>query len=97
MLSHSNRSRRAIEQFLRQSSDRHYDRRLRSLMRRPWLVVGVVAVLAVLGAVTFRSIPDRVRACRPIPVGCSSTSKGPEGSSFEYMDNYARRFESHRS
>src|SRR5215510_5993267 len=50
-----NRFASAIERFFNGLSE-FYGRRLRSLMRRPWLVVGAVGALAVLGGLTFRSI-----------------------------------------
>ena len=63
-----------------------------SASRRPWTVVGVLAVLIGVGVVTFRSVPaeftpqaDNGRAFIAI--------EGPEGSSFEYMDGYARQLE----
>jgi multidrug efflux pump len=86
-----NRFARAVDRFFNAASGL-YERRLRSLIRRPWLIVGAVAVLAVLGAITFRSVPaeftpaaDYGRAYVII--------QAPEGSSFDYMDGYARRLE----
>jgi multidrug efflux pump len=89
--SHSNRFARAVERFFDRLAE-YYGRRLRSLMIRPWLIVGAVAALAVMGALTFRSIPTEFA-----PMADSGrlfiNIEGPEGSSFDYMDDYARRLE----
>jgi multidrug efflux pump len=89
--SHSNRFARAVERFFDKLAE-FYGRRLRNLMVRPWLVVGAVVALAVLGAFTFRSIPTEFA-----PAADSGrlfiNMEGPEGSSFEYMDDYARKLE----
>ena len=45
-----NRIAQAVDSFFKRASQL-YDRRLRSLIRRPWLVVGAVGVLIVLGGV----------------------------------------------
>lgn len=88
---HSNRVARAIERFFDKLAI-HYGKRLRSLMVRPWLVVAAVGVLAVVGALTFRSIPTEFS-----PAADSGrvfiNLEGPEGASFEYMDEYARKLE----
>jgi multidrug efflux pump len=89
--SHSNRFARAVERFFTKLAD-IYGRILRNLMVKPWVVVGAVGALAALGALTFRSIPTEFS-----PSADSGrlfiNMEGPEGSSFEYMDNYARRLE----
>jgi multidrug efflux pump len=89
--SHSNRFARAVERFFERLSQT-YGQYLRNIMRRPWLVVGAVGALAALGALTFRSIPTEFA-----PAADSGrlfiNIEGPEGSSFEYMDGYARRVE----
>jgi multidrug efflux pump len=86
-----NRFARAVDRFFRSMAGL-YDRRLRSLIRRPWLVVGAVGVLVVLGALTFRSVPAEFAP--PADVGrVFITIEGPEGSSFDYMDGYALRLE----
>jgi len=88
---HSNRFARAVERFFDKLS-RFYGERLRGLMKRPWLVVAAVGALAVVGAFTFRSIPTEFS-----PAADSGrlfiNMEGPEGASFEYMDNYARKLE----
>ena len=88
---HSNRFARAVERFFNRVSD-HYGRRLRGLMRRPWLVVAAVGVLAVVGAITFRSIPTEFSPAADTG-RLFINIEGPEGSSFEYMDSYARKLE----
>jgi multidrug efflux pump len=86
-----NRVAHAIDAFFRRLAE-IYDRRLRSLIRRPWLVVGAVGVLVLAGALTFRSVPGEFA---PVPdAGRLFISiQGPEGSSLSYMDGYARRLE----
>jgi multidrug efflux pump len=88
---HSNRFADAVERFFDKLSA-IYGRRLRSLMRRPWLVVGAVGALAVLGALTFTSIPAEF-APQADTGRIFISLDGPEGASFEYMDGYARRME----
>ncbi len=69
-----------------------YDRRLRQLIGRPWLIVGGVLGLSVLGAVTFRSIPEEFSPTADVGrVFISMT--GPEGASFAYTEEYGRRIE----
>jgi multidrug efflux pump len=69
-----------------------YDRRLRALIRRPWLVVGAVGVLIVAGVLTFRTVPAEFAPTADVG-RVILTIEGPEGASFEYMDQYARRLE----
>jgi multidrug efflux pump len=86
-----NRFARGVDRFFKQLAQR-YDRWLHSLIRRPWLVVGAVGVIGVIGALTFRSIPTEFAP--PADVGRTFiTIEGPEGASFEYMDEQARRLE----
>ena len=89
--SHSNRFAQAVDRFFRKLAQ-VYERRLRSLIRRPWLVIGTVGGLVVLGAVTFISIP---REFAPVPDAGRAyiNIEGPEGSSFDYIEGYARRLE----
>jgi multidrug efflux pump len=71
---------------------RVYERALRSLVRRPWAVIAVVGVLLVAGVVTFRSVPSEFAPTAD--VGRSFISiESPEGSSFDYIDGYARQLE----
>jgi multidrug efflux pump len=88
---HSNRFAQAVDRFFRRLAEM-YERRLRSLIRRPWLVIGSVGALVVLGGVTFMSIP---REFAPVPdAGRAYVNiEGPEGSSFDYIEGYARRLE----
>jgi multidrug efflux pump len=86
-----NRFAQIVERFFRRLADR-YDRLLHSLIRRPWLVLGAVAVISVIGAITFRSIPTEFTPAADVGRVFISI-EGPEGSSFEYMDEQARRLE----
>jgi multidrug efflux pump len=86
-----NRFAHAVDRFFKRVAN-VYDRRLRSLIRRPWLVIGAVGVLVILGALTFRTVPAEFTP--PADVGRAFiTIEGPEGATFEYMDGYARRLE----
>jgi|HigsolmetaAR205D_1030408.scaffolds.fasta_scaffold00636_3 multidrug efflux pump len=81
----------AVDEIFRRLA-RGYDRRLRSLIRRPWLVIAAVGALVALGAATFMTVPAEFSP--PADVGrIFITIEGPEGSSFEYMDRQARRME----
>jgi multidrug efflux pump len=86
-----NRFARAVDRFFRRLAE-VYDRRLRSLIRRPWLVIGAVGALMVVGAVTFKSMPTEFT---PTPDAGRAfiNLEGPEGASFEYMEAYGRRLE----
>lgn len=86
-----NRFAQAVDRFFRKLSE-VYDRRLRSLIRRPWLIMGAVGALIVLGALTFLSVPSEFTP-RADPGRVSVSIEGPEGSSFEYMYDYALRLE----
>jgi multidrug efflux pump len=69
-----------------------YSRRLTGLIRRPWLVVASILVLALAGILTFRSLPSEFA-----PVADNGVAvvflEGPEGASLEYMEEYGRRLE----
>ena len=69
-----------------------YERRLRQLIRRPWLIVGSVLGLTLIGMLTFRALPEEFA-----PRGDSGrvfvTLQAPEGASFEYTADYGRRLE----
>jgi multidrug efflux pump len=93
MAAHGRPSRFAqvVERFFRRLAER-YDGLLHSLIRRPWLVLGAVAVIIVIGAITFRSIPTEFAPAADVGRVFISI-EGPEGSSFEYMDEQARRLE----
>jgi multidrug efflux pump len=69
-----------------------YDRRLRSLIRRPWLTVAGVVVLSAVAFLTFRSIPAEFSPSSDqgrIFIALT----GPEGATFEYTEEYGRRVE----
>ncbi len=93
MTGHDKRNRFAlgVDRFFRRLAER-YDQLLHSLIRRPWLVMGGVAVMVVLGALTFRSIPAEFAPAADVG-RVFVTIEGPEGSSFEYMDEQARQLE----
>jgi multidrug efflux pump len=69
-----------------------YGRRLRSLLRRPWLTVVGVAGLSLIAALTFRSIPNEFSPSADVGRLFISIT-GPEGASFEYTEEYGRRVE----
>jgi multidrug efflux pump len=88
---HRNRFAAAMDRFFKQLAS-IYERCLRVSVAHPWTVVGVLAVLIAVGVFTFRSVPaeftpqaDNGRFFISI--------EGPEGSSFEYIDGYARQLE----
>jgi multidrug efflux pump len=88
---HRNRFAAAMDRFFKQLT-RLYERCLRVSIGRPWTVVAILALLIGVGIVTFRSVPaeftpqaDNGRAFVGI--------EAPEGSSFEYIDGYARQLE----
>jgi multidrug efflux pump len=86
-----NRIAHAVDQFFKRASQL-YDRRLRSLIRRPWLVIGAVGVLVGLGAITFLTVPSEFAPAADIGRAYINI-EGPEGSSFDYMDRHARAVE----
>ena len=86
-----NRFAAAMDRFFKQLA-RFYERSLRACIRLPWAVVGVLLALIGVGFVTFQSVPaeftpqaDSGRAFIAI--------EAPEGSSFDYIDRYARQLE----
>jgi multidrug efflux pump len=82
---------RRVESFFERVSS-WYGRRLRSLMRRPWLTVAGVVGLSLVAALTFRSIPNEFSPTADVGRLFISIN-GPEGSSFEYTEEYGRRVE----
>jgi multidrug efflux pump len=71
---------------------RFYERALRKLVGHPWAVLSVLAVLIGVGALTFRSVPAEFAPTAD--VGRSFIAiESPEGSSFDYIDGYARELE----
>jgi multidrug efflux pump len=81
----------ALDHFFRRAADL-YGRQLRALIRRPWMVVAALGVLIAAGALTFRSVPAEFAPAADLG-RAFITLEAPEGSSFEYMDGYARRME----
>lgn len=81
----------AVDRFFQRAS-RVYERYLRALIARPLRVLVALAALIVFGGVTFVSIPGEFA-----PISDAGrlyiNIEGPEGSTFEYMDDYARRLE----
>jgi multidrug efflux pump len=69
-----------------------YGRTLRVLVRRPLYVAVVVLGLVGLGVVTYRSVPSEFTPQADLGRAFVSI-EGPEGSSFDYIDRYARRLE----
>jgi multidrug efflux pump len=88
---HRNRIAAAIDRFFRALAER-YQRYLRQIVRRRWLIVGSVLAFAAIGVVTFRSLPTEFSP--QADVGRVFISlEAPEGASFEYTDDYGRRVE----
>jgi multidrug efflux pump len=71
---------------------RGYERTLRKVVAHPWLVVTALGGVIALAVVTFRTVPAEFT-----PRGDNGRGfvalEGPEGSTFEYMDRYARELE----
>jgi multidrug efflux pump len=86
-----NRIATAIDRFFRRTATQ-YERLLHGLIRRPWIVLGVVAIVAVVGALTFRSIPTEFSPAADVG-RVFITIEGPEGSSFQYTEEQARKVE----
>ncbi len=81
----------AMDRFFKQLAA-FYGRTLRALVRRPWGVIAVIGVLIAVGVVTFRSVPSEFTP--QADVGRAFVSlEAPEGSSFDYIDGYARQLE----
>ena len=69
-----------------------YDRLLRRLMRRPWLVIGTTLGAMVVALLLFRVLPSELTP--PEDRGMLFVGmNGPEGASLEYMDRHARMAE----
>ena len=81
----------AIDRFFKAVSA-FYGRTLHALMRHQWSVVAVVLVLVALGIVTFRSVPSEFTPQADVGRALISL-EGPEGSSMEYIDKYAKQLE----
>jgi hydrophobe/amphiphile efflux-1 (HAE1) family protein len=82
---------KAMDSFFRSLAG-FYERRLRQVIGHPWVVLLAVAVLVGVGVLAFRSVPTEFAPAADVGrifIGI----EGPEGSSFEYTDSYARRLE----
>jgi multidrug efflux pump len=69
-----------------------YDRGLRRVMRRPWLVIAGTLVAMALAAVLLRALPSELAPPEDrgfLFIGLNA----PEGASLEYMDRHARMVE----
>jgi multidrug efflux pump len=86
-----NRFAAAIDRFFK-SLSRFYERCLRASVAHSWVVVGVLVVLIGIGVMTFRSVPSEFTPQADNGRVFISV-EGPEGSSFEYIDRYARQLE----
>ena len=86
-----NRVASAIDRFFKRFAA-VYDRRLRQIIRRPWLVVGSVLAFAAIGAITFRSLPTEFAPSADVG-RVFIAIEAPEGASFEYTEGYGRRVE----
>ncbi len=84
---HSRLSNR-VDGFFRRVSAA-YDRVLRRLMRRPWLVIGATIGAMALAAVLFRIVPSELAPSEDRGMLFYGLT-GPEGASLEYMDRHAR-------
>ncbi|HVY80494.1 MAG TPA: efflux RND transporter permease subunit [Steroidobacteraceae bacterium] len=81
----------AVDAFFRKLGAM-YERRLRSLIRRPWLIVAAVAGLMALGGLTFHFLPSEFAPVAD--VGRTVVMmEAPEGASFEYTQAYADKLE----
>jgi multidrug efflux pump len=69
-----------------------YDRLLRRLMKRPWLVIGATFAAMGIAVLLFRGLPSELTP--PEDRGMMFIGlTGPEGSSLDYMDRHARMAE----
>jgi multidrug efflux pump len=80
-----------IEKFFNKLSS-EYERRLRQLMRRPWLIVGSVLGLGFVGALSFRALPTEFMPAADVG-RVFVMLQAPEGASFEYTAEYGRKLE----
>jgi hydrophobe/amphiphile efflux-1 (HAE1) family protein len=81
----------AVDTFFRKFGAA-YERRLRSLIRRPWLIVGAVAVLMAAGGLTFHFLPSEFAPVSD--VGRTVVMmEAPEGATLDYTMSYADKLE----
>jgi len=78
----------AVDAFFRRLAEA-YDRLLRRLMMRPWLVIGATVAAMAVAAVLFRSLPSELTPSEDRGMLFFGMS-GPEGASLDYMDRHAR-------
>jgi multidrug efflux pump len=81
---HKGRFTRAVEGFFGRLSAL-YERKLRSLIRRPWLVVGATAALVAVAGLAFRALPMEFAPTEDrgvLFVGIDA----PEGASLDYTE-----------
>jgi multidrug efflux pump len=69
-----------------------YDRGLRRVMRRPWLVVAATLAATALAALLLRGLPSELAPSEDRGFIFVSLN-GPEGASLEYMDRHLRQVE----
>ncbi|HEV7716415.1 MAG TPA: efflux RND transporter permease subunit, partial [Steroidobacteraceae bacterium] len=81
----------AVDRFFRRVGAL-YERRLRSLIRRPWLIVGAVAGLMCVGGLTFHFLPSEFAPVADVGRTVVMMD-APEGASYDYTEAYARRLE----
>jgi multidrug efflux pump len=69
-----------------------YDKLLRRLMKRPWLVIGATFAAMAVAVLLFRALPSELTP--PEDRGMMFIGMtGPEGASLDYMDRHARMAE----
>jgi multidrug efflux pump len=81
----------AVDQAFRALA-RFYDRTLRRIVTHPWGVLAVLGVAVVAGVWTFTRLPSEFAPTADVGRGFIGI-EAPEGSSFNYMDAYARQLE----
>jgi multidrug efflux pump len=80
-----------VDAFFHRLSER-YDRSLRHLMERPWLVVGGMLAVMALAALLFRGLPSELAPAEDRGMAYIGLT-GPEGATLEYMDRHGRMVE----
>jgi multidrug efflux pump len=80
-----------VDGFFRRLAD-WYERRLRSLIRRPWLVVAGTLLLVVAAGLAFRSLPTEFAPSEDRGVLFMGLD-APDGASLEYTEKQLRALE----
>jgi multidrug efflux pump len=80
-----------IDRFFRALSNK-YDALLHILIRRPWMVIAGVLAVVLVGVATFRTIPTEFAPVADVGRLFISL-QGPEGATFQYMEEQARQLE----